>query len=109
MKGEIRDIGIDVKAPETECDDKNCPFHGRLVVRGSSLDGVVVSTRMDMTAIVERNYLRSVDKYERYEKRTSRYAVHNPPCLSVKVGDRVLIMECRPISKTVSFVIVGKR
>jgi small subunit ribosomal protein S17 len=109
MKGDVRDIGIDVKAPETKCDDKNCPFHGELGVRGHSLDGVVVSTKMDKTAIVERNYLRYVEKYERYEKRTSRYAVHNPSCLGTKVGDNVTIMECRPISKTVSFVIVGKR
>lgn len=108
MKGDVRDIGIDVEAPETTCDDKNCPFHGQLVVRGMSLDGVVVSTKMDKTAIVERNYLRYVEKYERYEKRTSRYAAHNPPCLGVKVGDHVTIMECRPISKTVSFTIVGK-
>ncbi|MGD0057553.1 MAG: 30S ribosomal protein S17 [Methanomassiliicoccales archaeon] len=109
MKGDVRDIGIDVKAPETTCDDKNCPFHGQLPVRGLSLDGVVVSTKMDKTAIVERKYLRYVEKYERYEKRTSRYAAHNPPCLGAKIGDKVTIMECRSISKTVSFTIIGKR
>jgi len=109
MKGDVRDIGIEVEVPETRCTDKNCPFHGELGVRGHSLDGVVVSTRMDKTAIVKRDYLRYVEKYERYEKRTGRYAAHNPPCLAVKVGDSVKIVECRPISKTVSFVIIGKR
>ena len=48
-------------------------------------------------------------KYERYEKRSSRYSVHAPACLGLKVGDNVSIMECRPLSKTVSFVAVEKR
>lgn len=34
MNGEVRDIGIDVKTPENVCDDKHCPFHGNLPVRG---------------------------------------------------------------------------
>jgi len=106
---EVKDIGIEVKPPETVCEDINCPFHGSLPVRGQLIDGVVVSTKMDRTAVVERDYLKYQKKYERYEKRTSRYSVHNPPCLRASVGDRVRIMECRPIAKTVSFVIVEKR
>lgn len=109
MNGEVRDIGIDVKAPKNVCDDKHCPFHGNLPVRGQVIDGVVVSIKMNRTAVVERNYLKYDQKYERYEKRTSRYSVHNPPCLEIKSGDEVKIMECRSLSKTVSFVIVEKR
>jgi small subunit ribosomal protein S17 len=105
----VRDIGIDVKAPETACQDQHCPFHGKLPVRGQVIDGVVVSTKMTNTAVVERNYLKYDTKYERYEKRTSRYSAHCPPCLAVKAGDPVSIMECRPLSKTVSFVVVEKR
>jgi small subunit ribosomal protein S17 len=109
MNGEVKDIGIDVKAPQGSCDDKHCPFHGILPVRGQVIDGVVVSVKMQNTAVVEKNYLKYDQKYERYEKRTSRYSAHNPPCLDIKVGDEVKIMECRSISKTVSFVIVEKR
>jgi small subunit ribosomal protein S17 len=109
MDGNVRDIGVDVKTPESACDDVNCPFHGTLPVRGQMIDGKVVSVKMDRTAVVERNYLKFQKKYERYEKRTSRYSVHNPPCLEVGVGDDVTIMECRPVSKTVAFVIVEKR
>jgi small subunit ribosomal protein S17 len=105
----VKDIGIDVKAPETSCEDQHCPFHGKLSVRGQVIDGVVVSTKMTNTAVVERNYLKFDQKYERYEKRTSRYSAHCPPCLGVKTGEAVSIMECRPLSKTVSFVVVGKR
>jgi small subunit ribosomal protein S17 len=109
MANEVKDIGIDVKAPATACTDKHCPFHGELACRGQTIEGVVISTKMDKTAVVERNYLKYQAKYERYEKRTSHYSVHNPPCLEVKAGDQVKIMECRPLSKTVSFVIVEKR
>ncbi len=103
-----RDIGIDVKPPERECDDPNCPFHGHLKVRGQILEGVVISDKMEKTVVVEREYLRYVKKYERYEKRRSRYHVHNPPCIDAKVGDHVRFMECRPLAKSVSFVIVEK-
>jgi len=109
MNGEVKNIGIDVKAPQSVCDDKHCPFHGELSVRGQVIDGVVVSMKMDKTAVVEKNYLKYDQKYERYEKRSSRYSVHAPPCLEIKAGDEVRIMECRPLSKTVSFVIIEKR
>ncbi len=33
---------------------------------------------------------------------------HNPPCIDAKVGDRVRIGECRPLAKTVSFVVIEK-
>ena len=109
MTANVRNIGIEVAAPEGECSDPNCPFHGTLSVRGQIIDGVVASVKMDGTAVVERNYLKYQQKYERYEKRSSRYSVHAPACLGLKVGDNVSIMECRPLSKTVSFVAVEKR
>lgn len=109
MENKIRDIGIDVNPPASTCNDPNCPFHGTLAVRGRMIDGEVVSVKMDKTAVVERKYLKYQNKYERYEKRTSRYSVHAPTCMDIKVGDEVRIMECRPISKTVSFVTIEKR
>jgi len=104
-----RDIGVDVAAPTAECSDPHCPFHGGFSVRGQIIDGQVVSTRMERSARVQREYLRYVPKYERYEKRTSSYNVHAPPCLNVQVGDRVKIMECRPLSKTISFVVIESK
>ncbi len=101
-----RDIGIDVPVPEKACADLHCPFHGKLPVRGQTLEAVVVSTRMQRTAVVEREHLRYIQKYERFEKRTRRMNVHSPPCLGLSVGDRVTIMECRPLSKTVQFVAI---
>ena len=102
-----RDIGVDVQPPSgAACTDPHCPFHGGFSVRGQIIDGQVVNTKMERSARVQREYLRYVPKYERYEKRTSSYNVHAPPCLQVQTGDRVKIMECRPISKTKSFVVI---
>ena len=102
----VRNIGIDVIPPKDVCKDKRCPFHGSLSLRGKVLDGIVVSTKAQKTAIVERNYLHYIPKYERYERRHSRIAAYNPECISAKEGDRVKIAECRPLSKTKSFVVV---
>ncbi|MGI0071000.1 MAG: 30S ribosomal protein S17 [Thermoplasmata archaeon] len=101
-----RDIGLDVRAPKARCDDRHCPFHGRLSLRGQVIEGTVVSTAMQHTAVVERTLLHFVPKFERYEKRRRRYLVHAPPCLPVPVGHRVRIAETRPLSKLVAFCIV---
>lgn len=109
-KGEesARDIGVDIPAPPTACDDDNCPFHGNLPLRGQSLDVVVVSDRMARSAVVQRQLSRTHPKYERQLKITHRYLVHNPDCIAAKPGEMVRIMECRPISKKKSFAIIGR-
>lgn len=101
-------MAISLKEPKKTCDDKNCPFHGQLSIRGRTLEGVVVSAKMDKTVIVRRDYLYYVPKFKRYERRHSHIPAHNPPCIKAKEGDRVRIAECRPISKTVSFVVIEK-
>ncbi|MCD6479798.1 30S ribosomal protein S17 [Candidatus Bathyarchaeota archaeon] len=96
------------KPPERECDDPRCPFHGHLKIRGKVLEGVVVSDKMSKTVIVKVEYLKYYPKYERYARMHSRIPAHNPPCINAKVGDRVRIAECRPLSKTKAFVVVEK-
>ena len=63
------------------------------------LEGDVVSDKTDktITVLVERRYRHPV--YKKYIKRTDKYAAHDE-ANSFKVGDRVKIIECRPISKT---------
>ncbi|MCK4223345.1 30S ribosomal protein S17 [Candidatus Bathyarchaeota archaeon] len=90
------------------CTDPECPYHGSLSVRGRVLIGQVVSAKMDKTAIIRRDHLQYMPKFKRYERRHNHIPAHNPPCINAKEGDRVSIAECRPISKTVSFVIVEK-
>ncbi len=107
-KPDARNIGLSVKAPVETCDDKYCPFHGSLSVRGQVITGVVSSTKMHNTILVKRELTRYVPKYERYERRTSVYSAHCPPCIKTNVGDKVRIAECRPLSKTISFVTIEK-
>jgi len=97
-----------LKKPKKTCDDQNCPFHGILSIRGRILDGVVLSAKMDKTVVIRRDYQFYVPKFKRYERRHSHINAHNPPCLNVKEGERVRISECRPLSKTVSFVVVER-
>jgi small subunit ribosomal protein S17 len=105
---QARNIGINVNPPTKTCKDNNCPFHGTLPVRGQIITGVVSSIKMQNSILVKREYSQIVPKYERYEKRTSSYAAHCPPCIDVSVGDKVRIAECRPLSKTISFVTIEK-
>lgn len=107
-KKKFRNIGIEAKPPEKVCEDKNCPWHGKLPIRGKIIEGTVVSSRAQKTAVVEREYFQYITKYERYERRHSRIAAYNPECIAAKEGDRVKIAECRPLSKTKAFVVVEK-
>ncbi|MDW7978038.1 MAG: 30S ribosomal protein S17 [Candidatus Caldarchaeum sp.] len=103
-----RNIGIAVKPVARTCEDKDCPYHGSLPVRGIIQTGLVVKKKMAKTVVVEKKYQVYVRKYKRYERRRSLISAHLPPCLDVEVGDRVRIGECRPLSKTVSFVVLEK-
>ncbi|MDD1742636.1 MAG: 30S ribosomal protein S17 [Methanotrichaceae archaeon] len=102
----MRDIGIDVKAPDRSCDDPKCPFHGNLSVRGQVFNCTVVSDKMKNTVVVLREFERKIPKFERFEKRRSKIHAHNPSCIDAKMGEKVRIAECRPLSKTKSFVVV---
>lgn len=101
-------MALSFKKPKKTCNDRNCPFHGTLSIRGHTLEGVVISDKMDKTVVVRRDYLKYVPKFKRYERRHSHISAHNPPCINAKEGDRVKVAECRPLSKTVSSVVIEK-
>ena len=103
-----RNVGIPgVEPPAKTCNDPLCPWHGHIKVRGVILEGIVIKAKMQRTVVVEREYVYYSRKYRRYERRRSRIHAHLPPCIEVKEGDRVIIGETRPISKTVHFVVIG--
>jgi small subunit ribosomal protein S17 len=64
-----------------------------------SLTGMVVSDKMDktVTVVVERQVMHPT--IGKVVKRTKKYHAHNEGN-DAKMGDRVVIEECRPISKT---------
>jgi small subunit ribosomal protein S17 len=101
-----KNIGIEVKEPEKKCDDKNCAFHGNISIRGRTFVGIVKAARATKTATVVWERKSFLPKYERYERRRTSVKAHNPECLNAKIGDKVKIMECKPLSKTKKFVIV---
>lgn len=103
-----RNIGIKgIVPPKKECNDKNCPFHGNLKVRGRIFEGTVKSAKMTKSVVVEWERIKYVPKYERYLRKRSKVVAHNPPCINAKEGDKVIIMECRKLSKTKSFVVLS--
>ena len=107
-KSKVRNIGIpNVEPPEKTCDDAHCPFHGNLSVRGRIMEGIVTSTKMHKTIVFQTDYLSLIKKYSRYERRRSRKLAHLPPCIEAKVGDTIKVVECRPLSKNVSSVVVA--
>jgi len=62
-------------------------------------EGVVVSDLMDKTVVVEVNRLVRHQLYKRVIRRRSRCKAHDAQN-ECRVGDRVQIMETRPLSKT---------
>ncbi len=70
-----------------------------------TLQGVVVSDKMQDTATVAVSRYVKHPKYKKYMKQTKKYHVHNPGNRA-KEGERVVIRSCRPLSKTKSFEIV---
>ena len=71
------------------------------------LEGTVASVGMQHTIVIERQHVRKMVKYERYDKRTRRLSAHLPSCIGeVSIGDRVKVMECKPLSKTVAFCVI---
>lgn len=60
--------------------------------------GVVVSDKMEKTVVVKVDRLVKHSVYNKYIKRSVKYKVHDE-LNSSKTGDRVQIIECRPMSK----------
>jgi small subunit ribosomal protein S17 len=61
--------------------------------------GVVKSNKMDKTAVVSVERVVRHPLYTRSFKKTSNFAVHDEQN-RCQIGDRVKIVECRPISKS---------
>jgi len=60
--------------------------------------GVVVSNKMDKTAAVLVTRTFSHSKFQRVIRRSKKYLVHDGEN-ALKVGDRVRIVETRPLSR----------
>jgi small subunit ribosomal protein S17 len=72
------------------------------------LSGKVVSVSSGKLAVILRESYRYNKKYMRYFKRRSKVHAHLPPCVELSIGDIATLAECRPVAKTVSFVVLDK-
>lgn len=60
--------------------------------------GIVTSNRMNKTVVVSMERTVMHPRYKKYAKRRTRVKAHDERN-ECRVGDRVLIVECRPLSR----------
>jgi small subunit ribosomal protein S17 len=103
-----RNIGIKVKAPKEEPreGDKKNPFNGTLSIRGRLFDGKVIKSKGKDTVVIQKEAPVYFNKFKRYARGKSTIHAHVPSNLQVKEGDIVVAAECRPIAKSVSYVVI---
>ena len=103
-----RYIGLKVKSPENKPDknDKKNPFNGTLSIRGKLFEGKVVKTKAKHTIVIQKESPVYFSKFKRYGRSKNSIHAHVPTNLEVNNGDIVIAAECRPLAKSVSFVVV---
>lgn len=76
--------------------------------RARRLVGFIVSDKMKDTAVVVVERYVKHPKYQKFMNIRKRFKAHNPGN-EFKNGDKVVIEECRPLSKDKHFKIVLKK
>lgn len=71
------------------------------------LQGIVISNKMQKTVVVKAERLKEHPKYKRRYRLHKNYKVHVEKG-EYHIGDKVLIEECKPISKEKRWRMVGK-
>lgn len=79
----------------------------RIPVKKRRLAGVVVSDKMQKTAVVRVDRLRQHPKYLKYYQVSRKFKAHDEKG-EYHVGDRVIIEETRPLSKEKKWRIAGR-
>ncbi|PIR13485.1 30S ribosomal protein S17 [Candidatus Falkowbacteria bacterium CG11_big_fil_rev_8_21_14_0_20_39_10] len=62
------------------------------------LNGIVVSDKMDKTIVVRVDKVKQHPKYKKRYAASKKYKVHDEKN-QFKEGDKVIFVECRPLSK----------
>lgn len=81
---------------------KNKQFRDRSRGERREVQGLVVSTKMEKTIVVETERMIRHPKYKKFIRRHSRVYAHDEKG-EAKVGDLVRVTEARPISKLKRF------
>lgn len=98
-----------IETKKEVCKDIKCPFHGSLKARGRVFKGIVIR-KFPKRVVIEFERTVYIPKYERFSKSKTKLHAHLSDCLSgeINLGDYIEIMECRPLSKIISFVVMKK-
>lgn len=72
-----------------------------------TLKGVVVSDKMKDTVVVRVERYVKHPVYKKYQRISKKYKAHNPGN-TAGLGSKVLIRECRPISKDKHFEVISE-
>jgi len=103
-----RNIGLPVKEIKKKPveNENNNPFNGSLSIRGKIFEGIVINAKAKGTVVIERESLIDFTKFKRFGRSKNKIHAHVPSNLDIEEGDHVVAAECRPISKSVSFVVI---
>jgi len=71
------------------------------------LKGIIISDKMQKTMVVEVERIKKHPKYKKRYKVHKKYKAHNEKG-EFKIGDEVIIEECRPLSKDKRWQVIGK-
>ncbi len=71
------------------------------------LTGVVINTKMNKTAKVQVVRRWTHPMYKKTITKRKNYLCHNPK-IKLEAGDKVIIQECKPVSKKKRWEVVGK-
>lgn len=71
-----------------------------------TFSGLVLSDKMKDTVVVAVKRFVKHQKYDKYVSKTTKLMAHNPGNTK-KIGDKVTIEACRPISKNKSFKVIA--
>lgn len=72
------------------------------------LEGVVISDKMEKTVVVLVKRLKVHPKYKKRYTVSEKFKCHDE-ARQYHVGDKVVIKQCRPISKDKKYIVVGKK
>ena len=71
---------------------------------GRTFTGIVVSDKMDKTRVVQVESFSKHPKYGKFLRTSKKFKAHDE-ANATHTGDKVTIIECRPISKDKHFII----
>ncbi len=74
---------------------------------GRTFTGVVVSNKMDKTAVVKVDRIKIHPVYKKRFKVSKKYKIHDPKN-ECQIGDQVIFREVRPLSKDKRWLLVKK-